>query len=58
MLLALTIFIELMLQTTFLLREPLLVVRADGALTTVAAKVSFADDLLTEKNGLFLAKSV
>ena len=29
---------------------------ADGALTTVAAKVCCADDLLTEKNCLFLSK--
>jgi len=29
---------------------------ADGALTTVAAKVCRADDLLTEKNCLFRAK--
>ena len=55
-LLALTIFIELVLQTIFLPHNPPPAVLADGALTTVAAKVCFADDLLTEKNCLFPSK--
>ena len=51
-LLALTIFIELVLQTIFLPHNPPPAVLADGALTTVAAKVCRAGDLLTEKNCL------
>ena len=34
------------------------VVSADGAMTEIAAKVCFADDLLTEKNCLKLPKAV
>ena len=55
-LLALTIFIELVLQTIFLPHNPPPAVLADGALTEVAAKVCPADDLLTEKNCLNLSK--